>query len=145
MPHFLLQINPSGALINLSIGVSVSRASALKNASQPIPNSILVQGLIDTGASGVCIDPTLTQLLSLQPTGTSEMLTPSTGNTPQITPVYDISIKIPHAGTSLDFDSVPAMESVLLNQGFHVLIGRDILSKCLLIYDGVTNLCTLAF
>ena len=138
MPHFLLQINPNGALISLSIGVSVSRASALKNLSQPIPNPILVQGLIDTGAS-------LVQSLFLQPTGTSEMLTPSTGNTPKITPVYDISIKIPHGDASLDFNSIPAMESVLLNQGFHVLIGRDILSKCLLIYDGVANLCTLSF
>ena len=90
-------------------------------------------------------DPTIAQQLSLQPTGTGTMLTPTTGVIPQIVPVYDISIKIPHHGSSLDFGSVPAMESVLLNQGFGALIGRDILSNCLLIYDGVNNYCTLAF
>jgi predicted aspartyl protease len=65
-----------------------------------------VQGLIDTGACGVCIDPSITQQLGLQPTGSCEMLTPSTGAVPQIAAVYDISIKIPHGGSSLDFDSI---------------------------------------
>ena len=74
------------------------------------------------------------------------MLTPSTGNTPQIVPVYDISLRIPHGGgSSLDFGSVPAVESILLNQGFGVLIGREVLSRCLLIYDGVIGYFTLSF
>ena len=102
-------------------------------------------GLIDTGASGVCIDPTIAQQLSLQPTGTGSMISPTTGAIPLMVPVYDISIKVPHFPSSLDFNSIPAMESILLNQGFGVLIGRDILSKCLLIYDGVNNLFTMAF
>lgn len=73
------------------------------------------------------------------------MITPSTGSVPVPTPVYDISVKVPHAGASLDFDSIPAMESVLANQGFAVLIGRDILSKCLLVFDGYSGFYTLAF
>jgi hypothetical protein len=73
------------------------------------------------------------------------MLAPSTGLIPQIVPVYDISIKIPYAGSSLDFNSIPAMESTLLNQGFGILIGGDILSKCLLIYDGTADYFTLSF
>ena len=146
MPHFIQQINnPGGALITVLIGVSKPRATALQNSGQSIPSVITAQGLIDTGASGLCIDSTIAQQLLLQPTGTAPMLTPSTGNIPQIVPVYDISLRIPHDGSSLDFGSVPAVESILLNQGFGVLIGREVLSRCLLIYDGVIGYFTLSF
>jgi hypothetical protein len=147
MPHFILPVNnPGGVLIPISVGVSVSRALALQNLSQPIPPPIIVQGLLDTGASGVCIDPIIVQKLSLQATGICNMITPSTGPIAQIVPEYDISIKISHSGgSSLDFDSLPAMKASLSNQGFYVLLGRNILSRCLLIYDGVNNSFTLAF
>ena len=103
-------------------------------------------GLVDTGASCLCIDPSVVQQLTLQPTGTGQMISPTTGAIPKDVPVYDISIKIPCKDlTPLDFNSVPAMESILLNQGFSVLIGRDILSRCLLIYDGAAQIFTLAF
>jgi hypothetical protein len=130
--------------MGLFVGVSTPRANALKAAGQTIPPPMLIQGLIDTGASGVCIDPAILQQLGIPATGSGVMITPSTGTTPQPTPVYDISIKVPHAGTSLDFGSIPAMESILSNQGFHALIGRDILSKCLLVYDGVSGTCAVA-
>ncbi len=145
MPHLLLPISPSGALLPIFIGVSASRATALKAAGQPVPNSILASGLVDTGASGICIDPSIALQLSLQAIDIGYMLTPSTGDVPQPTPIYDISLSVQHTNSSLDFDSVPAMESKLSNQGFTVLIGRNILSKCILIYDGVSGIYTLAF
>ena len=141
MPHFQLPINDiNGAIITIFVGVSDARAVALKKASVLVPPPISVQGLVDTGASGLCIDPSIAKQLSLQPTGSVPMITPSTGTTPVNALLYDVSIKIPHAGNSLDFDSIPAIESDLINQGFGALIGRDILSKCLLIYDGISKI-----
>jgi hypothetical protein len=34
---------------------------------------------------------------------------------------------------------------LLVRQGFHALIGRDILAGCYLMYDGKTGLFTLAY
>ena len=42
--------------------------------------------------------------------------------------------------------NIAVLESKLLNaQGFHVLLGRDILSGCLLTYDGLNGLFSLAY
>jgi hypothetical protein len=142
--HFNLPINPNGVLVALYVGVSAPRAHALRVAGQAIPSPMLVQGLIDTGASGVCIDSTIIQQLSIPARGSGTMLTPSAGYVPQPTPIYDISLKIPHAGTSLNYETIPATESLLVNQGFHVLIGRDILSGWLIVYDGLLGTCTVA-
>jgi hypothetical protein len=34
---------------------------------------------------------------------------------------------------------------LLLGQGFHALIGRDVLAHCFMVYNGTTNLFTLAY
>ncbi len=47
-----------------------------------IPNPVAVKGLVDTGASCTVIDPTVVQRLGLTPTGSTMILTPSTGSTP---------------------------------------------------------------
>jgi len=51
------------------------------------------------------------------------MVTPSTGTTPHIAETYDIGLIIPH----------------------HALIGRDILRKCVLSYNGDRGWYTLAY
>lgn len=90
--------------------------------------------------------------LQLQPTGTTLMLTPSTGNTPVDADTYDVSILIPGASTAgitdppLILQNVPVSASELfLAQGFHVLLGRDILQRCVLTYNGAIGLFTLAY
>ncbi len=41
--------------------------------------------------------------------------------------------------------TVAVIESELEVQGFQVLVGRDVLENCLLVYDGQTGIFTLAF
>ncbi len=41
--------------------------------------------------------------------------------------------------------TIPVVAAVLLPQGFHALIGRDVLSHCLLTYDGASGLFSLAY
>lgn len=97
MPHFGRTFTQGAPIINLGIGVSAARAQALVAAHQPIPPMQTVQGLIDTGASGTCVDPLVLAALQLDPTGSIPMLTPSTGNTPVDTDTYDVSVFIASA------------------------------------------------
>jgi hypothetical protein len=85
--------------------------------------------------------------LQLQPTGQCQMVTPSTGVAPQLADTYDVGILIPHAtqsGLVLPIIVVSAAE-LFLAQGFHALIGRDILQRCVLTYNGSAAIFTLAY
>jgi hypothetical protein len=149
LPYFTRQVAPNGSLLVVAVaGVSQARRNALIAAGQPIPNPVNIQGLIDTGASNTCIDPSVLTALNLSPTGSTLMNTPSTGATPVSVDTYDVSLTIfaatPHAPLMLH--TIPVSSSELLAaQGFHALIGRDILKNCLLTYDGQGGLFSLAF
>lgn len=132
----------------MGIGVSMAKNQALQTAGQPVPPMQQVQALIDTGASGTCVDPLVLNALQLQPTGITPMLTPSTGITPVDADTYDVSVVIASIQGQLPL-VIPNMAvsaaELFLAQGFHVLLGRDILQRCILTYNGTIGLFMLAF
>jgi len=75
------------------------------------------------------------------------MLTPSTGNTPVDADTYDISLMIPvGTQTPLIIHNMPVSACVLFQgQGIHALLGRDVLSRCVLNYNGGINVFTIAY
>lgn len=145
MPHLTLQVAQGGALIDLSVGVSAARAQALQQAGQLVPNPVVIRGLIDTGASCTCVDPSIPRALGLVPRGVTPILTPSTGAQAHQANLYDVSLTLLHPKLSLSIANVPVAESQLAVQGILALIGRDILANCLFLYDGQAGLFTLAF
>lgn len=149
MPHFTQQIDENGPLLNVVIAVSAARLNALIQAKQTPPEPIPVRGLVDTGASCTCVDPSVIQRLQLSPTGQAAMVTPSTGNQPPVIKhQYDVGLGIfaTQQETPFLLPSMPVVETDLFDQqGFHVLIGRDVLARCLLIYNGATRSYTLSF
>ena len=73
------------------------------------------------------------------------MLTPSTGEQGHHANLYDVSLALIHPAITLTIPNVPVTEAVLSIQGIHGLIGRDVLRRCLLVYDGQSGVFTLAF
>jgi hypothetical protein len=150
MPHFTLQLLPEGAIITALVGVSSARAQALKETGQESPKMFRARALIDTGASCTCVDPSiLKDALKLSPTGNTSINTPSTGNSPATADQYDIGLIIPAANVDeapLYVGTLPVICSEFLqSQGFHALIGRDVLATCIFSYNGETKLFTLAY
>jgi len=129
------------------VAASQPRAAALKAADEAVPTPVPIRALLDTGASCTCVDPSVLQALSLTPTGSVSVNTPSTGTTPHIADQYDVALIIPPGtGAPLIFQTIPVVSSELLTaQGFHALIGRDILDKCFFVYNGGVGLFTLAY
>jgi hypothetical protein len=73
--------------------------------------------------------------------------TPSTGSQPQAAATFDVSLLIP-CQNKVPFllQTLEVVEShLLLPQGFHSLIGRDVLRHCHLTYDGQIRLFTLGY
>ncbi len=147
--HFTLQIDSAGPVLQALVAVSNPRRTALGKAGQPVPNPVPIRALVDTGASCTCVDPTvLKDGLKLTPTGSVSVNTPTTGATPHDAEQYDIALYIPAVAGQpvLVFETIPVVSSVLLSsQGFHALIGRDILQQCLFIYNGATGTFTLGY
>ncbi len=147
MPHFTSTLTNGSPIIDIIVGASAPRFAALQKAGLTAPSPQTVRGLIDTGASCTCIDPQVFSTLGLQPTGSAPVFTPSTGAVAVQQALYDVSVMISNGNrSSLIIPSLPVLESeLLLGQGFHVLVGRDILSQCILIYDGSSGLFTLSY
>jgi hypothetical protein len=135
-------------MIAAVVGVSQARGNALLQAGQPVPEPIKIQAMIDTGASGTCIDPSVLDQLNLTPTGSIQVNSPTTGTQPVVADQYDVSLVI-FCGPGqipLAHFTLPVLKSELLvAQGFHALIGRDVLRGCLLSYDGANGLFSLAY
>jgi hypothetical protein len=147
MPHFTLQITPTGPMVDAFVAVSQGRASALQQASVPVPKPQRIRALIDTGASGSCLDPSILIALGIAPTGTIPVITPTTGANPVDCNQYDVSIIIPvMKGLPFHVPTMAVTEHEFFNaQGFHALFGRDILSHCHFTYNGQMGLFTLAY
>ena len=133
-------------MIDVLLTLSEARKRALIASSVAVPQPMKARALIDTGASCTCVDPAVIAHLALSPTGVVPMLTPSTGLTPVMCNQYDLQVQLLHATLSLAIDAVPVTESQLQHaQGFEMLLGRDILARCVLVYHGDINLYTLSF
>jgi len=136
-------------MVNALIGPSQARFAALKAAGQTPPQPIPVRALIDTGASGTCVDPMILQTLGLTATGVVAVNTPTTGVTPVKQDQYDIALIIPGPSQThapLFVGNLPVLAAELFQaQGFHALVGRAILSMCLMTYDGASGFFSIAY
>jgi hypothetical protein len=139
VPHVTITLTNGTPLLDVAIGVSQPRQSALVAAGQQVPAPMLARLLVDTGASHTCLDHTVITRLGLTQTGTVLTHTPTTGTAPQTMPQYDASITLLHTNLTRTFGAVPVSASNFMPQGFQGLLGRDILKECMLIYSGPDN------
>ena len=147
MPSITLSSGPTGPTLNVVVGPSEPLQQVLKAAGLPIPATVSGVFLVDTGASNTVVDHNLIAPLGLQPTGTVMCHTPSTDGNAVAMYQYDLLIFIPgngpHPGWYLE--AVPVTASSFAGQAIDGLIGRDILDRGLLVYNGQNGHFTLAY
>lgn len=90
--------------------------------------------LIDTGAEHSAIDLQLAHELGLKEVGQTELITPTE---PEGKPaaVYQASISIEAPGMISEMDA-RLNGAELSKQGFTVILGRDVLGRLLVVWDG---------
>jgi hypothetical protein len=145
MPHLTVAFSATGPVIDLYVGVSAQRREAIIKAGQVVPPFEIARALIDTGASGTCVDPAILGPLGLTPTGSISIHTPTTAGMPISCDQFDVALGIDHPKNPMVLLTVPVISTALAAQGIQALIGRDVLQNCLLIYDGAAGNLTLAF
>jgi hypothetical protein len=145
MPALTGQLGPWGPTIDLKVMQSHQWADALRKAGQqPSPPSVVV-GLIDTGASCSALDTRIVKALNLSYRGYTPIHTPSTGSGHLYLNQFDACFVLgePHPNPLVLV--LPVVECDFASQGFFALIGRDVLRRCVLTYDGPADSFTLAF
>ncbi|HBN9840095.1 TPA: hypothetical protein L3922_004686 [Pseudomonas aeruginosa] len=148
MPSIPVQIGPQGPVVELYVGVSSARLTAIRSAGQPDPALERVRLLIDTGASNTNICTSVIQKFNMPPTGSVPVYTPSTGSTPFMMDQYDVNLYFTFTQINTPahvITTIPITCTDFQAQGIHGLLGRDILSKAGLSYHGEMNLCVLSF
>jgi hypothetical protein len=139
MPVIKDSITNDGPLVKVAIGWSFARARQLRLALSPVPSPLEVLALLDTGAEVTCVDTSLVQQLSL-PVGS-----PGFSNAPAlqglgISLFYHVSLTILHPSgqrqNHLLVRDLSALELQLGLLGYQVVIGRDVLSRGLFLYNG---------
>ena len=132
-------IQQTGPIIQVIIVPPQPVAEQLKKEGKPVPTFKAV-GLIDTGASSTCINQDIVTGLSLISFDSQKVFTAG-GETQQL--LYDIGIVLPISQPNILSVQSPCAD--LKGQPFQVLLGRDVLSKCSLFYNGSDNSFVLHF
>ena len=146
MPIITFQVQADGPIVSAAVGVSLPRRKLLQDQGLPIPNLVVGSFLVDTGATITAVDPDLIAPLQLPLVGSVSVHTPSTGKDSVFIDQYDASFVVPGntPDGTLVVGAVPIVAAHLRSQGIDGLIGRDILDRCLLIYNGTTGVVSLA-
>ncbi|MCL2441083.1 MAG: retropepsin-like domain-containing protein [Treponema sp.] len=136
-----------------NIPVEISTASAFRKPPINLPlSSIVVMAHFDTGASITSIDINLAKYLKLQSVGQSESYTASGS---QIMPNFAVDISFPNTRLSpffdlrvgscrLNFDLDKNLENPNVPKNFGLLLGRDIMSRWIVFWDGQTSTVTIS-
>lgn len=134
-----------GPLLQVALSALDQQADILTSRGVEVP---VVTGLalIDSGASATCIDDAAAAGARLPAVDTARMSSAS-GSSEVGVYAGKITLVQPggQRGTGAVINAHQALGVNIREQGIIALIGRDILSSCILIYNGVEAQYTLAF
>lgn len=130
-----------GPQIAVDVHLPMALANQLSQQGKPVRGPVSGTALFDTGASISAVDGTVIQSLDVRPVGVTNVRTPS-GTAQQNQ--YPVRFVFP--GSPLPaIETTHAIGSVLRAQGIIALIGRDVLSAFIFVYNGPGGFITLAF
>lgn len=146
MPYVTRSLNESGAVVELMIGVTEARREILAKNGLPIPGRVRVFAQIDPGSSLSGIDLGVLRQLAVTPTNTIHARTTSPTAGTQEFEQFPVSISLAAGEIEMLVESVEVLGCVFgTEEPIRAILGRDVLKRCLFIYDGQASMFSLAF
>jgi hypothetical protein len=143
------QITPAilaqhGPIIDVTISIPQALAELYTRQNKTIPTPIGGIALIDTGATRSCVDDVIMKQLGVHPIG---IATSGTAAGQVNHSLYPAHFNFPAAKIEIDFASVVGVNLTGQDIGdkrIIALIGRDVLSMGIFVYNGHTGAYTIA-
>jgi aspartyl protease len=121
-----------GARLNSEIAVSTDVAGEMTKRQLAIPPPIVGHALLDTGADACCVDETEIKKLGLTPV---QYISSHGTSGPRKAAVFVVNLTL--VGTGIPtIESLPVSEADLRPFGIVALIGRNLLARMVLIFNG---------
>ncbi|MEO8382517.1 MAG: retroviral-like aspartic protease family protein [Acidobacteriota bacterium] len=142
MPSFessLPDLQTSGPILQVFIGPS--RELIVAYGTEAVASPIPVSALVDTGAAATVITAETAALLGLRSVGAVSIHTPTTID-PVLCRQFHVNV---HFSPVFAVENIVVIEAPLTGQFFQCLIGRDVLSRGVLTYDGARNRFSITF
>lgn len=143
--HSPAALESAGPILDVEVNIPQPLMDLLSSQNKPVPTPSPGWALIDTGASRTCVDGTLLSRLGINPIGIVSVGT--AGGTVQCQ-LFPARLDFPAIGMRIDFGSVVSVDlqgQTINEKPVIALIGRDVLSRGLLIYAGRGGFFSLAF
>jgi predicted aspartyl protease len=126
-----------GPVVQVAVTIEQNAGKALLSQGKTVP-SRSGWALIDTGASNTCVDEQAAKELGLPVIDVANMQSATHEKHP--CNVYPVQIVSP----VVTLNSPRTMGAALASQGLLVIIGRDVLQRCNLFYNGPAGQFTLS-
>ena len=133
-------LQAAGPMVGVQIEIPQALSQQLAGAGKPVPQPVTGMALIDTGATMSAVDASVVAALGVNPVGVVPV---GTAGGPAAQPVYPIRLQLQGVGLVLDFSRVTG--APLKSMNLVALLGRDVLARMVLIYDGPSSEYTLTF
>lgn len=145
--QLVLNAQRNGLLVDVNVGLSVSRRAALYKQGVPFPPAVQTTLIIDTGADSTMLDEGLIRTLQLTPTGQARVLTSQSRGVPEPCDVYDVELEIINRTGNPPWRIQPlqVLARPLHNQSTGGMLGRDVLSMGVLVFDGPRSIFSLTY
>mgnify|MGYP001055601102 CR=1 FL=1 len=133
-----------GPILPVEVAVPSALSKILAEQGQSIPSPVSGLVLIDTGATRSCVHIDVVSKLGVNPIGVIELATASGKSQHHL---YPAKFNFPAIKFQVEFSSLVGVDLRAQSIGGHqiiALMGRDLLSKCLLIYNGTKGSFSIA-
>lgn len=145
------QINPSvlikvGPVLAVEVSVPIALAEKLTRENKPIPQPKTGLALIDTGATHSCVDDGIISQLGVNPISRTKIHGSAGAHEVNVFPAHLRFPAIPNF--EIDFTAtlgVNIQAQQVNKQPIIALLGRDVLSNCVFVYNGSLGIYTLTF
>jgi hypothetical protein len=136
MPHFSVMIGSDGPTIDLVVAVGQAWHRRLAAQGTSLPSPTTVRALIDTGSDLSVIHPQVLQQLGVQATGSVRVRRPGSGGGFRLAALFDTELSIGGVSPGTVWIPTRVVGVAPSTPTVLALIGRDVLERCTLFYNG---------
>ncbi len=145
------QISPNalilaGPVLSVEISIPTPLVEVYTKENKQIPSPVSGLALIDTGATNTCVDDDVISQLGVAPIGRREIH--NSGGKQEVN-IYPAHFRFPAIQNfEIDFTAtigVNIQAQKVSGQSIIALIGRDVLARCVFVYNGTLGTYSLSF